>query len=359
MKQRWTMLLVFVAAACQKPPAMNFQRPPANVKVASVVTQDVPVYIDAIGKCWPREMVAIRPQVSGRITEIHFKDGADVKKGDLLFTIDPRPYQAKLNADQAMVAQAKAKLGLAESDWKRMESISDPRAISKQDLDQRKNAVQVAEAELRHSEAEVETSKLNLEYCSIFSPIDGRTGQRLIDLGNVVSPTSDSLVSIQRLDPIYADFTIPENNLSAVQKQLEKGTLKTEVQIPDEPDSLRNGELSFLDNMVQEGTGTIKLRATLPNTDRRFWPGRFVRIRIILDQLSGAMLVPGSAIQVSAKGSFVYVIKADSTVEFRPITPGQKQGDQVVISQGLVAGERVVVQGQVAIYPGAKVTVQP
>lgn len=356
MIQRFGLLLIALLAGCERQAPASLERPPAPVSVAAAVTQDVPIYIDAVGKIVAREVVSIQPQVSGRITKIHFSDGADVKAGDVLFTIDPRPYQAQLNQAEASVAQAQAALNLAKTNFARVESISDPRAISRQDFDAKKNAVEVAEAELRQNRAAVETARLNLEYCTIRSPIDGRAGQRLVDLGNVVTPGNNPLLVIQRLDPIYADFTIPESDLTEVQRNMARRTLRAQVRL-DESTKAREGQLTFLDNSVQEGTGTVKLRATVGNKDRLFWPGRFARIRLILDTHHAAVLVPAEAPQLSAKGSFVYVIKQDQSAELRPVTVRQRHGDLVVIAQGLNEGERVVVNGQLGVTPGGKVQI--
>jgi membrane fusion protein, multidrug efflux system len=352
------LALIFAGlAACNKKPEANFERPPAPVTVARAVAQDVPVYIDAVGKTVAREVVSVQPQVSGRITQIHFTDGANVKIGDLLFTIDPRPYQAQLNQAEANVAQAEAALSLAKVNFARVEKVSDPRAVSRQDFDARKSAVETAEATLKQNRAAVENARLNLEYCTIRSPINGRAGQRTVDVGNVVSANSGSLLVIQRLDPIYADFTVTESELSGVQRNMAKQALKVEVRLPDDGTEPREGKLTFLDNSVQEGSGTVKLRATLNNNDRSFWPGRFVKVRLILQTQRDAVLVPADAPQLSAKGPFVYVVKPDSSAELRPVKVGQRQEDLIVIKDGLKADERVVVSGQLGVTPDGKVRV--
>ncbi|HEX2228096.1 MAG TPA: efflux RND transporter periplasmic adaptor subunit [Candidatus Binatia bacterium] len=353
-------LTALVVYGCGKQTPPSFERPPAPVTVSAAVTRDVPVYIDAVGKIVPREVVDIQPQVSGRITKVHFADGADVKAGDVLFTIDPRPFQAQLNQAEAAVAEAQAALNLAKINFARVESVSDPRAVSRQDYDTKKNAVEVAEAQLHHARAAVETARLNLEYCTIRAPIQGRAGQRLADPGNIVMANNTSLLVIQRLDPIYAEFTVPENELTEVQQNMARRTLRVEVRLPDDPDKPREGKLTFIDNSVQDGTGTVKLRATIDNADRRFWPGRFARVRLILDMQRQAVLIPAGAPQMSAKGSFVYVVKPDLVAELRPVTTGQRQGDLVVIDKGLKAGERVVATGQLGVTPEGKVQiVQP
>jgi multidrug efflux system membrane fusion protein len=275
----------------------------------------------------------------------------------VLFTIDPRPYQAQLNQAEANLAQAEAALNLAKVNFDRVEKISDPRAVSRQDYDAKKSAVETSQATVQQSRAAVENARLNLEYCTIWSPINGRAGQRTVDAGNVVSANSGSLLVIQRLDPIYADFTVTESELGAVQRNMEKRPLRAEVWLPDDGTEAREGKLTFLDNSVQEGTGTVKLRATLPNGDRRFWPGRFAKVRLILQTQRDAVLVPAGAPQLSAKGSFVYVIKPDSSAELRPVKLGQRQGEFVVIENGLKADERVVVTGQLGVTPGGKVRI--
>ena len=350
-------ILVFISG-CEKRTPSGFQRPPASVSVATAVQQDVPVYIDNIGKTVAREVVSIQPQVSGRITEIHFVDGAELKKGDMLFTIDPRPYKAQLDSAEATVAEKKAALELAKLQLDRYAELLTTKSVSQYDYDQRKNAYDIAEAQLQQSEAAVDTAKINLAYCFIRSPIDGRAGQRLVDIGNVVAANIGSLLVIQRLDPIYADFTITENELTSVQQKMKNHALKAEVRLPDDSEKPREGEVSFLDNAVQETTGTVKLRATLPNSDHRFWPGRFVRVRLVLETIHGAVLIPASAPQRSAKGMFVYVVNNDSIAELRPVKLGQRQEDLVVVDDGLKAGERIVVSGQLAVVPDAKVQVQ-
>ena len=352
------ILAALLLAGCQRqqaPPA--FERPPAPVEVIAATTKDVPVYLDAIGKCAAREVVTIQPQVSGRITEIHFSEGADVRQGDPLFTLDARPFEAELAAAQATLAQRKAALDLARIEFARIADLVESRAIARQDYDARRNAVAVAEAQVQQSEAAVETARLNLEYTSIRSPIDGRAGQRMVDVGNVITVNNSQLLVIQRLDPIYAEFSIAESDLAVVQQNMGRGSLRAEVWLPDAPDAPRSGDLTFLDNSVQDATGTVKMRATVANGDRRFWPGRFVKVRLILGTVSGAVLIPAAAPQMSANGQFVYVVKEDSTAELRPVTLGQRQGNLVIVSNGLTAGERVITTGQIGVMPGGKVRV--
>lgn len=332
--------------------------PPPLVTVVSATAQDVPKYLDEIGRNAAYESVTVTPQVAGRITERHFRDGENLRKGQLLFVIDPRPYQAQVDSAQAALAQAKAALELAKIQFARDQQVIGTRAISKQDFDTKKNAVDVDQAQLEAAEATLETAKLNLEYCYIHSPIDGRAGSRLVDVGNVVQASTTSLLSIQRLDPIYANFTVTEGDLPVVQKQMSNGILKAAVRLPSDLESAaRNGRVEFLDNTVQNGSGTVNLRATVSNSDHHFWPGQFVDVKLVLTTEKGAVLIPSQAAQISQQGPFVYVVKSDETAELRPIKLGQRQGDQVVVTDGVAANERVVLSGQMLVRPGGKVRI--
>jgi membrane fusion protein, multidrug efflux system len=338
----------------QAAPAM----PAPLVSVVNATAQDVPKYLDEIGKNAAFEAVTVTPQVGGRITERHFQDGENLRKGQLLFVIDPRPYKAQVDSAQAALAQAKAALDLAKIQFARDEEVIASKAISKQDYDTKKNTVDVDHAQVEAAEATLETAKLNLEYCYIHSPIDGRAGARLVDVGNVVQPNSTSLLSIQRIDPIYANFTITESDLPAVQKQMSNGTLKAVVRLPSElENAARTGRVEFLDNAVQSGSGTVNLRATMSNADRHFWPGQFVDVKLVLATEKGAVLIPNQATQISQQGPFVYVVKPDDTAELRPVKLGQRQGDNVVVTEGVAPNERVVLAGQMLVRPGGKVRV--
>jgi multidrug efflux system membrane fusion protein len=278
----------------------------------------------------------VTPQVAGRIVERLFQDGDNLKKGQLMFIVDPRPYKAHVDSAQATLAQAKAALDLARIQFARDQEVIGERAISKQDYDTKKNAVDVDQAQVEAAAAALETAKLNLEYCYIHSPINGRAGARLVDVGNVVQANTTSLLSIQRLDPIYANFTITEGDLPAVRKEMSNGMLKAAVRLPSDPENAaRIGRVEFLDNAVQNGSGTVNLRATEKN----------------------AVLIPNEASQISQRGPFVYVVKADDTAEVRPIQLGQRQGGEIVVTEGLAPSERVVVAGQMLVRPGGKVRI--
>ena len=354
------VLIPLMTTACGrgKVEAAAPSMPAPLVTVVKATEHDVPKYLDEIGRNMAFESVTVTPQVAGRIIERHFQDGENLSQGQLLFVIDPRPFKAQVDSAQATLAQAKAALDLAKIQFARDAEIIDTRAISKQDYDTKKNAVDVDQAQVAAAEAALETAKLNLDYCFIHSPIDGRAGARLVDIGNVVQANTTSLLSIQHLDPIYATFTVAETDLPDVQKQMSRGTLTAAVRLPSDSEKLaRTGRVEFLDNSVQNGSGTVNLRATLNNPDHHFWPGQFVDVKLVLSTERRAVLIPNEAAEISQQGPFVYVVKADDTAEFRPVTLGQRQGDQVVVTKGIAANERVVLAGQMLVRPGARVRI--
>lgn len=352
-----------IAAGCggkQPTQAAGPAMPAPLVSVATAEAADVPVYLDEIGKNFAFESVIITPQVGGRITQREFQDGADLKKGQLLFVIDPRPFQAALDSAQAQLAQAKAALQLAQTQLKMYDTLNDTRAVSQLDYETKKNAVEVDKAQIQAAEAAVENAKLNLDYCSIHSPIDGRAGARLVDVGNVVQANSTQLLSVQRLDPIYADFTITEQDLSRVRQDMGRGNTRALIRLPSETDAqARPGALTFLDNSVQTGSGTVFLRATIPNSDHHFWPGQFVNVRLVLTTIKGAVVIPNQATQISQQGPYVMVLKSDDTADMRKVELGQRQGENVVVVSGVNAGERVITAGQSNVLPGSKVRIAP
>jgi len=322
------------------------QPPVRPVLVAKVITKDVPIYLDEIGTCAAYETVQVQAQVSGQIITRDFQDGSDVKKGDLLFTIDPRPFQAALD-------QAKAQAALDQTTLRRQEDLRARKVISQQDYD-------IAVANAQKSQAVADAAQVNLDFCYIKSPINGRVGLRNVDVGNLVGPSSPPLVIIQGLDPIYTDFTVSETDLPLVRRYLGGPNVKVETMSPDKTMPPRTGDLYFIDTAVQPGAGTVKARAVTPNPDRALWPSEFVRVRFILDKLKDAALVPSQAVQISQSGPFVFVLNPDNTVDLRQVKPGQRQeGDTTVIEEGLKAGETVVVTGQLALAPGTKVDPKP
>jgi multidrug efflux system membrane fusion protein len=295
--------------------------------------------------------VQVQAQVGGQIVERHFKDGADVKKGELLFTIDKRPYEAVL-------AGAKADFFLAQANLKRQQELQAKDVTATQELD-------TAKANAMRAEAAVAAAQVNLDYCSIRSPINGRIGLRQVDVGNTVTSGSNGggggaiLVSIDNLDPIYTDFTVSEPDLPLVRRYLAGANLKVLTDAEDDNFPPREGSLYFMASTLQPGTGTAQARAVTPNPDRALWPSQFVHVRLILDTLKGAKLVPNGAVQIGQNGPYIFVVKKDSTLDLRQVKPGQQQdGNLTVIEQGVQPGEMVVVRGQLQLAPGTRVIAQ-
>jgi multidrug efflux system membrane fusion protein len=370
---RWAYLLFVVLAGFvlyriyqHRVGEVKRAQPPARpVLVAQVITKDVPLYLDEIGTCAAYETVQVQAQVSGQIIARNFQDGADVKKGDLLFTIDPRPYQAALEQAQGQLGQAQSKLVLDQITLKRQQELRARNVISPQDLDTAQATVKSDEATVKTAEGAVAAAQVNLDYCNIRSPINGRAGLRLVDVGNVVTGGGGGgggavLLTIQGLDPIYTDFTVSETDLPLVRRYLGGPNVKVETRSADGSMPPRMGDLYFIDTSVQPGAGTVKARGVTPNPDHALWPSEFVRVRFILDNLKDANLVPSQAVQISQSGPFIFVVKPDNTVDLRQVKPGQRQdGDTQVIEDGLKAGETVVVTGQLALAPGTKVEPKP
>ena len=350
---------LLVLPGCGKKSATPPSKPARAVSVAQASLKDVPLYLDEIGNCTAYEAVVVQPQVSGALTGIHFQDGAEIRKGDRLFTIDPRSCQAALDKAKATLEADRAKAAYAQAQVQRNEALNKTKIIAVQDYDSLVSTAQAAQATVQADQAAVDEASLNLEYCEIRSPIDGRAGKRKVDIGNIVSANATQLLSVQRQDPIYADFTIPERALADVRAYRDKGTLQVDVRFADAPAKHRVGSFDFLDNGVQQASGTVRVRALLDNKDRLFWPGQFVNVRLLLDVLPQAVIVPAEAVQVGQGGPFVFVVKADATVELRKIQTGQRQEENLVVTKGLAAGETVVVTGQVSLSPGASVKVVP
>ena len=333
---------------------------PRPVFTAKVLTKDVPLYLDEIGTCAAYETVQIQAQVNGQILSRNFKDGADVKKGDPLFTIDPRPYQAAFDQAKAQLAQAQSQMVLDQISLKRQQELRARSVTAPQELDTSQGNVNSDVAKVKSAEATVAIAQVNLDYCDIRSPIDGRAGLRNVDVGNIVSPSnSNPLVVIQGIDPIYTDFTVAEPDIPLVRRHLGGANVKVETDAEDDNVAPRTGDLYFIDNSLQAGSGTVKARAVTPNPDRALWPSQFVHVRLILDVLKEAKLVPSSAVQTGQNGPYVFVVKSDSTLDLRKVKPGQRQDDLMVITEGLAPDETVVVSGQLQLAPGTKVTARP
>lgn len=329
---------------------------PKNVLVTKVRAADVPVQIHEFGRVVSPESVSIQPQVSGRVTEVHFVDGQDVKKGDLLFVIDPRPFQAQLEQSQAQMVSDTAQLQLDQRNLERDEKIGPQHFVSEQQIDTDKANVDNYKGAVGRDQASIDLAKLNLDYCYVRSPGNGRTGRRLVDPGNYVATGGAPLVNIQLQDPVYVDFNISENDLARLRDNVSRGNpLKVEAIAPSRPEIAKAGKLSFFDNSVSPQAGTVLLRATVPNEDRYLWPGQYVNVTLTLQVLKDALVVPNQTVQLGSKGPYLFVVKPDNTVEQRLVPQGVRYQDLVVVPEGVQADETVVVEGQIALANGTKV----
>lgn len=351
--------LLLVVRVMTDRPRTSAPPAPRPVAVAKVTQADVPLYLDEVGTCTAFETVQVQAQVSGQITARNFQDGADVKKGEILFTIDPKPYMATLEQAKGQLAQAKAQLELDMITLRRQQDLRAKGVNSPQDFDLAQGTVNNDEARVKSAEAAVVAAQWNVDNCDIRSPIDGRAGLRQVDIGNVVSSGNAGngtvLVTIQKIDPIYTDFTIAEPDLPLVRKYLGGPNLKVLTDAADDQIPPREGILSFVDNALQPGSGTVKARAVTPNSDRALWPSQFVHVRLILDILKDSKLAPSGAVQIGQNGPYIFVVRPDSTLDLRLVTAGQRQGDLIVITSGVDRGETIVVSGQLQLAPGMKV----
>jgi membrane fusion protein, multidrug efflux system len=361
MRRLSILLPVFCTLSACGPssPPSSTQQTAKNVLVTKALSKDVPVQLYEFGRIASPETVDVKPQVSGRITEVHFTEGQDVKKGDLLFVIDPRPFQADLEQAQAQLQSDSAQLDLNQNNLQRDEKIGPQHFVSEQQIDTDKANVKNFQGAVGRDQASIDRAKLNLEYCYVRSPIDGRTGRRLVDAGNYVATGAVSLVNIQRQDPVYADFHISENDLARLRENMPGNQLNVDVVAPTQPDVTKSGALTFLDNAVSAQAGTVLLRATIPNSDHYLWPGQYVKVALTLQTLKGAVVVPSQTIQMGAKGPYLFVVRTDNTVEQRLVSQGVRYRDFVVVAEGLKADETVVVEGQLTIGNGAKVNPAP
>ena len=326
------------------------------VTVATVVKKDVPIWLEGLGNATPLATVNVKALVGGPIVSINFKEGQLVHKGELLAQVDPRPYQAALHNAEAGLARDTAQLRDARMNLERYRTLRAQNLIAQQQLDDQQNLADQDEGTIKLDQATIETAKLNLDYSSITSPIEGVTGVRLIDLGNIINPTDLTyIVVLTQLDPMAVLFTLPEDDLPRVQQQFSKGPIPCEAFSRDGQTKLATGELGLIDNEVNQTTATIRLKAFFPNKDRSLWPSEFVKTRLLLATRQGAFVVPGTAVQRGPKGTFAYVVNEDNTVSMRTVELIATQGDDAIVGKGLEPGEKVVTDGQNQLKPGAKI----
>jgi len=333
--------------------------PAVSVVWAEAVLKDVPVEIRAIGRVEAYSTVAIKAQVTGEITSVNFPEGQDVRKGDVLFTIDPQPYEIALKQAEAMLEKDKAQLKEAESAARRYGDLVAKEYVTREQFDQAVAARDTLLATIKSDEAGVANARLQLDRCTVRSPIDGRTGSLLIYRGNLVRSTDSApAVVINQVAPVHVAFSVPEQNLPRIWEFGSKNALKVEALLGDggTPDE---GKLDFVDNAIDETTGTIGLKAAFANRDRRLWPGQFVNVVLTLSVQANAVVVPSQAVQSGQGGLYVFVVKDDMTVEMKRPKIDRSVGNETVIAEGIAAGEKVVVDGQLQLVPGARVQAKP
>jgi multidrug efflux system membrane fusion protein len=362
--------------------------PAVPVAVAPVEQKAMPVQVQAIGSVEANQVVSVKAQVGGELIRVHFKEGQDVKKGDMLFTIDRRPFQATLAQAQATEAQHQAQVTQAEANLTRDQAQLDNARVEEEryrrlvaggfvareqydqfltglktaqaTIDADQAAIATARALVRADAAVVESARLNLAYTEIRSPVDGRTGSLMLHEGNVVRSggTSDStLLVINQIQPIYVSFTVPQQQLPAIKTYIQKGSLAVDA-VPSGEQRPESGVVTFVDNAIDPATGTVRLKATFPNAEKRLWPGQFVTATVTLTVDPDAIVVPSQAVQTGPQGQYVFVVKADSTVETRRVVVKRTQGSDSVLTSGVKAGEAVVIDGQPRLQQGTKVEVK-
>jgi membrane fusion protein, multidrug efflux system len=351
------LALALSISGCRKQVVADPLQPGIPVVVERVRTKTMPVEVTAVGNVESYSLL-VRAQVSGQLTEAHFHEGDFVRKGQLLFTIDSRRYEAALALAEAQLARGKA---VAENDHvqaQRYKQLFEEGIGTREQADTFESSAKSADATIRADEAEVQTAKLNLEYCTIYSPMDGRTGAVMVKPGNLIQASDVTIVVINRVAPVGVRFAIPQQYLPDIKREMAKGPLRVTATVPNNPGPVEKGTLNFVDNAVDMTTGTIHLRARFANGQNRLWPGLFVNTVLTLSQQTGATVVPLEAISSGQQGSFVYVLKENNTVEARPVVSRRTVQNEAVIEKGLQPGETIVTDGQVRLVPGARVEIK-
>jgi multidrug efflux system membrane fusion protein len=373
-------------SGCQQQQAKSMGGPPiVPISVSKATQESVPTELRVVGTVEASSIVQVKSQVGGELTKVAFNEGQNVSKGDLLFQIDPRPYQdalrqaeAAVTRDRAQIAQSEAALArdtaqakFNEADAARYSELQKAGVVSKSQSDQSKTSADVAREAAHVSKANIDSAraaldadvaavaaaKLNLDYCEIHAPISGRTGNLLVHAGNLVKVNDVPLVIIHQVTPVFVNFSVPEQHLAAIRRLSANRKLPVSVFARDNPDHAATGHLSVIDNTVDTTTGTIHLKATFENQDRALWPGQFVTVVLTLDTIQNATVIPAEAVQAGQQGSFVYVVKADNTVENRGVTVGRTFGKKTMVEKGVAPGETVVIDGQLRLFPGALVRI--
>jgi membrane fusion protein, multidrug efflux system len=332
---------------------------PVPVNADTAKLKDIPVEIKAIGNVESFSSVSIKARINGELQKIHFREGQEVSKGQLLFTIDQRPFQAALDEALARLEKDKALFSKAEDDYRRYETLYQRGSVSRDQFDQIRANMNALKATIQADQAVVENAKIQLGYTSIYSPITGRTGNILLDQGNMIKANDDnkSLVVIEQVMPIYVGFTVPESFLSEIMNRFKKEKLSVTAQPGGTKGVQEKGILSFFDNSVDSKTGTIRLKGTFENRDGQLWPGQFVNVVLTLGSLKDIVAVPSQAVQNGASGLYVFTITPENKVEYKPVVAGRTYNGEIVIEKGVSAGEKVVTDGHLRLTPGAAVEI--
>ena len=353
-----TVYCLLFLPACSKEKAKPLT-PPVPVTVGKVIKKPAPVQIRAIGNVEALSTVGVKSQVGGVLMRVHFKEGQDVTKGDLLFTIDPRPYEAALKQAEANLAKGNAQLENARVEVRRYAGLVKKGYVAQEQFDQILTNSAALEATVNADTAAVDNAQLQLKYCYIYSPLSGRTGSLISYEGNLIKADADtSMVVINQIQPIYVTFSVPEQYISEIKKYMATGKVEVKAVIGKDDANPLKGTLSFVDNAVDTATGTIKLKATFANQEKQLWPGLFVSVTVILTTQPNAIVVPSQAVQTGQQGTYVFVVKPDSSVESRPVSVDRSLDGETVVSEGLRGGETVVTDGQMRLVPGAKVEIK-
>jgi membrane fusion protein, multidrug efflux system len=327
------------------------------VLVATAEAKDVPVILRGLGTVQAFNNAPLKSQVGGAVTQINFKEGQDVRKGDLLIQLDPRPYEAVLDQSKAALAKDQAALANAQTDLQRYSKLLAQNFTPEQQYETQKSTVAQDQAAVANDQAAINAAQLNVDYAAIKSPIDGVTGIRQVDIGVLVQANSQTLVTVTQIEPIFVIFTLPEANIAAIRAAMAQGQLAVQAFAASDEKQIAEGVLDLVDNTVDQTTGTVKLKAEFPNKDKALWPGQFVNAHLVLKLVHDGITVPSVAIQTGPSGPYAYVVKDDSTVERRPVKVVQTDNNTTLVGSGLQAGERVVTAGQFKLDQGTKVQV--
>jgi len=335
--------------------------PPAPVRVALAEIASVPVEMRAIGTVEPAATVSLKPRVTGMITRVQFQEGQDVAEGDVLFTLDRKPFEVALREAEANVGRAAAEATNAEAEARRYAELAEAGVASRQEAEQRLAAAKALRAAVAAAQAAVGARRLELEYTTIKAPIGGRTGAVLVREGNLVQANQTDLVVINKIEPILVTFTIPEKELRALQQYMASGELPITAAPPEDPNAKgERGTITFVDNAIDPTTGTVRVKGTFQNAEKRLWPGQFVQTQVTLATRADALVVPAVAVQRGQAGPYVFVVGPDMVAHMRPVTPGDRvEGERVIIDSGLAPGDQVITDGHLRVVPGAKVSIQP